>query len=150
VKLGLDEVAVEQEASSADSADENVVRKQLTPLGEARAVAEMLTEGDTLDGAAEVQGWTRQLVGAREDPRPARVRGATPGQRRAARQRRRGAATPLARTVEEPRAQGGARDRAGPRSARPAAGMSGRPCGSSRPSIVPRCASSPPARITPT
>lgn len=66
--LGLHEVEVtvrEQEGSSADSAAENVVRKQLSPLEEARAVAHMLQEGYTLDGAASVLGWTRKLVSAR-------------------------------------------------------------------------------------
>jgi len=66
--LGLDEVEVtlrEQEQSSADSAAENVVRKQLSPLEEARAVQHMLDEGYTLDGAATVLGWNRKLVGAR-------------------------------------------------------------------------------------
>ena len=67
-KLALDEVQVtrrEQEGSSADSAAENVVRKQLSPLEEARAVQLMLQEGYTLDGAASVLGWNRKLVTAR-------------------------------------------------------------------------------------
>ncbi len=67
-KLGLDEVEVtlrEQERSSADSAAENIVRKQLSPLQEARAVARMLDEGYTLDGAASALGWSSKLVGAR-------------------------------------------------------------------------------------
>lgn len=66
--LGLEEVEVtlrEQEGSSADSAAENVVRKQLSPLEEARAVKQMLQEGYTLDGAATVLGWNRKLVSAR-------------------------------------------------------------------------------------
>jgi ParB/RepB/Spo0J family partition protein len=66
--LGLDEVEItlrDQEGSSADSAAENVVRKQLTPLQEARAVKHMLDEGYTLDGAATVLGWNRKLVSAR-------------------------------------------------------------------------------------
>ena len=58
-------VVRDQEGSSADSASENVVRKQLTPLEEARAVQAMLDEGYTLDGAAQALGWTRQLVSAR-------------------------------------------------------------------------------------
>ncbi len=53
------------EGSSADSAAENVTRKQLTPLEEARAVQAMLDEGYTLDGAAQALGWSRQLVNAR-------------------------------------------------------------------------------------
>jgi ParB/RepB/Spo0J family partition protein len=55
----------EQEGSSADTAAENVMRKQLSPLEEARAVKNMLDEGYTLDGAAEVLGWDRRLVTAR-------------------------------------------------------------------------------------
>jgi len=38
------------------------VRKQLSPLGEARAVGARLDEGLTLDDAAEALGWTRALV----------------------------------------------------------------------------------------
>jgi ParB/RepB/Spo0J family partition protein len=67
-KLGLDEVEItlrEQDGTSADSAAENVVRKQLSPLEEARAVQNMLDEGYTLDGAATVLGWNRKLVSAR-------------------------------------------------------------------------------------
>jgi ParB/RepB/Spo0J family partition protein len=67
-KLGLDEVEItlrEQDGTSADSAAENVVRKQLSPLEEARAVQHMLDEGYTLDGAATVLGWNTRLVGAR-------------------------------------------------------------------------------------
>ncbi|HLB21089.1 MAG TPA: ParB/RepB/Spo0J family partition protein [Solirubrobacteraceae bacterium] len=63
--VGLQEVEItsrEQEGSSADSAAENVVRKQLSPLEEARAVQHMLDEGYTLDGAASVLGWSRKLV----------------------------------------------------------------------------------------
>lgn len=66
--LGLDEVEItlrEQDGTSADSAAENVVRKQLSPLEEARAVQHMLDEGYTLDGAATVLGWNRKLVSAR-------------------------------------------------------------------------------------
>jgi ParB/RepB/Spo0J family partition protein len=67
-KLGLDDVEItlrEQDGTSADSAAENVVRKQLSPLEEARAVQHMLDEGYTLDGAATVLGWNRKLVTAR-------------------------------------------------------------------------------------
>jgi len=66
--LGLEEVEIvlrEQEGSSADSAAENVARKQLSPLEEARAVQAMLDEGYTLDGAATVLGWSHALVTAR-------------------------------------------------------------------------------------
>ena len=58
-------VVRDQEGSSADSAAENVTRKQLSPLDEARAVQAMLDEGYTLDGAAQALGWSRQLVSAR-------------------------------------------------------------------------------------
>src|SRR3954452_18692696 len=65
VKLDLEEVEVvvrDAESTSADTAAENIVRKQLSPLGEARAVGAMLDDGLTLDGAAEALGWTRALV----------------------------------------------------------------------------------------
>jgi len=68
LRLGLSEVEItlrEQEGTSADSAAENVVRKQLTPLQEARAVKHMLDEGYTLEGAATVLGWSAKLVSAR-------------------------------------------------------------------------------------
>jgi ParB/RepB/Spo0J family partition protein len=67
-QLGLDDVPVvvrEREGSSADSAAENVTRKQLSPLEEARAVQAMLDEGYTPDGVAQALGWSRQLVTAR-------------------------------------------------------------------------------------
>ncbi|MGI9099028.1 MAG: ParB/RepB/Spo0J family partition protein [Solirubrobacteraceae bacterium] len=66
--LGLVDVPVvvrEPAGSSADSAAENVTRKQLTPLEEARAVQAMFDEGYTTDGAAQALGWSRQLVTAR-------------------------------------------------------------------------------------
>lgn len=67
-RLDLSEVEItirEQDGTSADSAAENVVRKQLTPLQEAQAVKHMLDEGYTLDGAATVLGWSPKLVSAR-------------------------------------------------------------------------------------
>jgi ParB/RepB/Spo0J family partition protein len=67
-KLGLTDAPVvvrAHEGSSADSAAENVNRKQLNPVEEARAVQAMLDEGYTLDGAAQALGWSRQLVTAR-------------------------------------------------------------------------------------
>ena len=67
-KLGLDDVPVvvrDPEGSTADAAAENVTRKQLTPLEEAKAIQAMLDEGYTLDGAAQALGWSRQLVTAR-------------------------------------------------------------------------------------
>ncbi len=68
LSLGIAEVEVtvrEQESTSADSAAENVVRKALSPLEEARAVKHMLDEGYMLDGAATVLGWSAKLVSAR-------------------------------------------------------------------------------------
>lgn len=65
VKLGWDDISVtvrEDEGVTADRAAENVVRKQLSPLEEARAVRDMLAEGFTVDGAASVLGWSRNLV----------------------------------------------------------------------------------------
>ena len=67
-KLDLEDVPVvvrEREGSSADSAAENVTRKQLSPLEEARAVQAMLDEGYTPDGVAQALGWSRYLVTAR-------------------------------------------------------------------------------------
>jgi ParB/RepB/Spo0J family partition protein len=66
--LGISDVAVtlrDEDGASADTAAENVVRKQLSPLEEAHAVKHMLDEGYTLDGAATVLGWNRKLVSAR-------------------------------------------------------------------------------------
>jgi ParB/RepB/Spo0J family partition protein len=66
--LGVKEAEItlrEQDGSSADSAAENVVRKQLSPLEEARAVQNMLDEGFTLDGAASALGWSLALVNSR-------------------------------------------------------------------------------------
>jgi uncharacterized protein YidB (DUF937 family) len=48
-----------------DLAAENVSRKQLNPVEEARAVQAMLDEGYTLDEAAQALGCSRQLVTAR-------------------------------------------------------------------------------------
>jgi len=65
-KLDLEEVEVvvrDVESTSADTAAENIVRKQLSPLGEARAVGAMLDEALTFDGAAEALGWTRGRLG---------------------------------------------------------------------------------------
>jgi len=67
-ELGHTEIDVtirEHEGSSADSAAENITRKQLTPLEEAHAVQAMLDEGYTLDGTAQALGWSTQLVNAR-------------------------------------------------------------------------------------
>jgi ParB/RepB/Spo0J family partition protein len=67
-KLELPDVPVvvrDKEGSSADAAAENVARKALTPLEEAKAVQAMLDEGYTLDGAAQALGWSRHLTTAR-------------------------------------------------------------------------------------
>jgi ParB/RepB/Spo0J family partition protein len=67
-KAGLTEVDIvlrDREATTGDTAAENIVRKDLTPLGEANAIAAMLEEGYTPQGAAEVLGWSPQLVAAR-------------------------------------------------------------------------------------
>lgn len=67
-KAGVTEVDVvsrKQEATTGDTAAENIVRKDLTPLGEAHAIAGMLEDGYTPQGAAEVLGWSPQLVAAR-------------------------------------------------------------------------------------
>ena len=67
-QLGLTDAAVvvrEHDGSSADSAAENVTRKALSPLEEARAVQAMFDEGYTADGAAQALGCSRQLVTAR-------------------------------------------------------------------------------------
>lgn len=53
------------EQASGDAGAENVLRKQLTPLEEARAVQKMLDDGYTPDGAATVLGWSKRLVTAR-------------------------------------------------------------------------------------
>jgi ParB/RepB/Spo0J family partition protein len=67
--LGLKDIGItvseQEEGSSADNAAENIVRQQLSPLGEARAVQNMLDEGYTLDGAAQILGWSTALVKAR-------------------------------------------------------------------------------------
>jgi ParB/RepB/Spo0J family partition protein len=67
-RSGVDQVPVvvrDEDGESADRAAENVVRKALTPLEEARAVKAMLDQGYTLDGAASVLGWARQRVSSR-------------------------------------------------------------------------------------
>jgi ParB/RepB/Spo0J family partition protein len=67
-KLGITEIPAssrEQDATSADTAAENILRKDLSPLAEARAVAYMFSEGYTPDGAASALGWSRALVSSR-------------------------------------------------------------------------------------
>jgi ParB/RepB/Spo0J family partition protein len=51
---------------SGDQGAENVLRKTLTPLEEARAVEKMLADGYTVDGAATVLGWHKRRVTARQ------------------------------------------------------------------------------------
>jgi len=67
-RVGLERVPAtvrDHGQASGDQAAENVLRKALTPLEEAKAVERMLGDGYTLDGAAQVLGWTRRLVTAR-------------------------------------------------------------------------------------
>ena len=66
--LGLTEVPIvvrEAESEDADRAVENIARKQLTALEEARAVRAMLQRGLTEDGAAQALGWAKARVTAR-------------------------------------------------------------------------------------
>ena len=67
-KAGLQDAPVtlrDRTETSADTAAENILRKGLTPLEEARSVQAMFDEGYTLDGAAKILGWAKQLVTAR-------------------------------------------------------------------------------------
>jgi ParB/RepB/Spo0J family partition protein len=67
-KLGQTEVPAtfrSADGASADGAAENIVRKGLTPLEEARAVQAMIEEGFTPDGTAEALGWSKAKVTAR-------------------------------------------------------------------------------------
>ena len=59
-------VSDKAEGASGDQGAENVLRKTLTPLEEARAVEKMLADGYTVDGAATVLGWHRRRVTARQ------------------------------------------------------------------------------------
>ena len=66
--LGLADVPVvvrDVETEDADRAVENIARKQLNALEEARAVREMLERGLSEDGAAQALGWSRARVTAR-------------------------------------------------------------------------------------
>jgi ParB/RepB/Spo0J family partition protein len=54
------------QGASGDQGAENIVRKTLTPLEEARAVEKMLADGYTVDGAATVLGWHKRRVTARQ------------------------------------------------------------------------------------
>ena len=53
------------EAEHAERAAENLVRSQLNPYEQARAVAAMLANGLTEDGAAQALGWPKARVTAR-------------------------------------------------------------------------------------
>src|SRR3954463_808205 len=50
-------VIEQAEGASGDQGAENVLRKQLTPLEEARPVETLLGDGYTVEGAAAVLGW---------------------------------------------------------------------------------------------
>jgi ParB/RepB/Spo0J family partition protein len=52
-------------AEHSDRAAENIVRSQLNPYEESRAVAAMLDDGYTQDGAAQALGWAKARVTAR-------------------------------------------------------------------------------------
>ena len=58
-------ISEQAEGASGDQGAENVLRKTLTPLEEARAVEKMLADGYTVDGAATVLGWHKRRVTAR-------------------------------------------------------------------------------------
>jgi ParB/RepB/Spo0J family partition protein len=59
------QIGEQAEGRSGDQGAENVLRKQLTPLEEARQVEKMLGDGYTVDGAATVLGWSKRRVTAR-------------------------------------------------------------------------------------
>lgn len=61
----IDAIVRDRDGASGDQAAENVLRKQLTPLEEGRAVGKMLADGYTATGAAQVLGWSKRLVTAR-------------------------------------------------------------------------------------
>jgi ParB/RepB/Spo0J family partition protein len=58
-------ISEQADGASGDQGAENVLRKTLTPLEEARAVEKMLADGYTVDGAATVLGWHKRRVTAR-------------------------------------------------------------------------------------
>jgi ParB/RepB/Spo0J family partition protein len=67
-QLGLTQIRAEIQAVSATHVDrgvENITRKQLNPYQEAQAVAAMLADGLTDDGAAQALGWPKARVTAR-------------------------------------------------------------------------------------
>jgi ParB/RepB/Spo0J family partition protein len=59
------QIGEQTEGTSGDQGAENILRKQLTPLEEARQVEKMLGDGYTVDGAATVLGWSKRRVTAR-------------------------------------------------------------------------------------
>src|SRR4051812_22162786 len=59
------QIGEQAEGRSGDQGAENILRKQLTPLEEARQVEKMLGDGYTVDGAATVLGWSKRRVTAR-------------------------------------------------------------------------------------
>jgi ParB/RepB/Spo0J family partition protein len=59
------QIGEQAEGRSGDQGAENILRKQLTPLEEARQVEKMLGDGYTADGAATVLGWSKRRVTAR-------------------------------------------------------------------------------------
>jgi ParB/RepB/Spo0J family partition protein len=66
--LGRDQIRAEVrsvEAEHAERAAENVVRSQLNPYEEAKAVAAMLARGYSEDGAAQALGWAKTRITAR-------------------------------------------------------------------------------------
>ena len=58
-------ISEQADGASGDQGAENVLRKTLTPLEEARAVEKMLADGYGVDGAATVLGWHKRRVTAR-------------------------------------------------------------------------------------
>lgn len=71
-KAGLDEVPVvvrDEKDESVDRAVENITRRSLTPLEEARAVEAMFGQGHSPSSAAKALGWSRaRVTGAGDDP----------------------------------------------------------------------------------
>jgi ParB/RepB/Spo0J family partition protein len=59
------QIGEQAQGRSGDQGAENILRKQLTPLEEARQVEKMLGDGYTVDGAATVLGWSKRRVTAR-------------------------------------------------------------------------------------
>jgi ParB/RepB/Spo0J family partition protein len=58
-------ISEQAEGATGDQGAENVLRKMLTPVEEARAVRKMLADGYSEDGAATVLGWHKRRVTAR-------------------------------------------------------------------------------------